>query len=252
TVAQSAVIASTAAAGDPEPARTFDGTTFGGRGGVVTAVPTALTTIDRSTISGNAAGGVAASIGTTHVIDATIADNSVAGIVGSAVTATNSIFGAQDGGPACTDPITSADWNLAADTSCGLTGANDLTEVDPVLSPLQTVDRWEGTWPFDTGVHGYPLDAGSPAVDTGRPDCEGPDQPGTERPLDGDGDGNASCDRGAIEGRTRVELSFVVDTASLAKDTTEGDGICRTAANTCSLTAAITEANRAFGADHIS
>jgi hypothetical protein len=46
----------------------------------------------------------------------------------------------------------------------------------------------------------HPLLAGSPAIDTGSDaDCPAEDQLGTPRPVDGDGDTIATCDRGAVE-----------------------------------------------------
>ena len=62
--------------------------------------------------------------------------------------------------------------------------------LDPKLSPL--------------GDHGGPTPThlplpGSPAVDLGSAACPGRDQRGALRPADGDGDGQARCDSGAVE-----------------------------------------------------
>lgn len=62
--------------------------------------------------------------------------------------------------------------------------------LDPKLSPL-------GDHGGPTPTH-LPL-AGSPAIDLGPTACTGRDQRGAARPADGDGDGQARCDSGAVE-----------------------------------------------------
>lgn len=62
--------------------------------------------------------------------------------------------------------------------------------LDPKLSPL---DDHGGPTP----TH-LPL-PGSPAIDLGSTVCTGKDQRGAPRPADGDGDGEARCDSGAVE-----------------------------------------------------
>ncbi|HEY6894898.1 MAG TPA: choice-of-anchor Q domain-containing protein, partial [Rhodanobacteraceae bacterium] len=76
----------------------------------------------------------------------------------------------------------SADCHLAADPS-------DQLDVDPGLSPL--ADNGGFTRTHLPGA--APLDHGVDAV------CLAVDQRGVARPIDGDGDGTARCDAGAVE-----------------------------------------------------
>lgn len=93
-------------------------------------------------------------------------------------------------------PVVSEGHNVADDASCALGAAGDLANVDPMLAALAD--------------HGGPtpthaLQGGSPAIDSGAAVCPGLptdlvlDQRGFARPADGDGNGSASCDRGAFE-----------------------------------------------------
>ncbi|MEO7325060.1 MAG: choice-of-anchor Q domain-containing protein [Dokdonella sp.] len=73
--------------------------------------------------------------------------------------------------------------------SCNFSAAGDQTGIDPLLLPLTSV-----------GLPAHVPAAASPLVDAGDPaTCERSDALGTQRPLDGDGDGDAVCDIGAVE-----------------------------------------------------
>lgn len=86
--------------------------------------------------------------------------------------------------------ITSHGGNLNSDGTCDLSDDTDLV-ADPQLGPLS--NRGGGT------LTRLPL-TGSPLIDGGvNGGCEPTDQRGEARPLDGDGDGLAVCDRGAVE-----------------------------------------------------
>lgn len=97
----------------------------------------------------------------------------------------NSII-AHSRGPDCSvtpDPNIN---NLIGDGSCAaaLTG-------DPRLGPLQ---------PGDDARQAYLLLPDSPAIDAGdNATCQADDQRGAPRPVDGNGDGIAACDIGAVE-----------------------------------------------------
>jgi hypothetical protein len=87
--------------------------------------------------------------------------------------------------------VTSEGFNLADDTTCDLIHADDLVVADAMLGPL--------------GSHGGPTachvpEESSPAVDTGDPShMDETDQRGLRRPIDGDRDAIAICDRGSVE-----------------------------------------------------
>jgi hypothetical protein len=94
-------------------------------------------------------------------------------------------------------PIVSDGFNLADDASCAFDEASDLANVDAKIGPLAANGG-------ATATH-LPL-PGSPAIDSGSFYCPGfqgvqrvLDQRGSPRPADGDGDGQAPCDRGALE-----------------------------------------------------
>ncbi|MFN7956147.1 MAG: thrombospondin type 3 repeat-containing protein [bacterium] len=87
--------------------------------------------------------------------------------------------------------IVSAGDNLERGDTCGFAAPNDLVNVDPGLAPLA-----------DNGgpTQSHALLPGSPAIDSATATaCPATDQRGVARPLNGDGDRMARCDRGAVE-----------------------------------------------------
>jgi uncharacterized repeat protein (TIGR01451 family)/CSLREA domain-containing protein len=81
--------------------------------------------------------------------------------------------------------LNSLGHNLESSNTCGLTAPGDITETNPLLSPLQ--DNGGATWT-------HALTPGSPAIDAGdNGACPGTDQRGVSRPQ------GASCDVGSYE-----------------------------------------------------
>ncbi|HEX5037960.1 MAG TPA: right-handed parallel beta-helix repeat-containing protein [bacterium] len=130
-------------------------------------------------------------------------------VSGAYVTLTNSIIaGNQDGGlggnaPDCFARFTGTDNALTAGgpnvigdaTGCEITGQTALVKqnVDPLFDPAGLADNGGATQTIA-------LQAGSPALDAGDDgSCLPSDQRGIARPQDGDGDGTAHCDLGAVE-----------------------------------------------------
>lgn len=99
----------------------------------------------------------------------------------------NSIVDGRCSGPG----VQSLGSNLSSDATCGFSAATDLESADPRFAGL--VEDPSGTWVVS-------LEPLSPAIDTGDDaSCPAIDQRGSARPIDGNGDGVARCDRGAYE-----------------------------------------------------
>ncbi len=174
---------------------------------------------------GNAAGGLAFT-GASNFADTVIFYNTIFADNSDRFGGTNSdisCFGST---------LHGGGFNLIQRSTCQLAQTNGSFTGDARLSPL---------FDFGAGVPTHALLAGSDALDAGAPStsgvaCPAGDARGVLRPDD-------FCDVGAYE---RI-YDFSVNTSTDAVDVNLGDGLCRTAANQCSLRAAIQEASEDGG-----
>ena len=184
-------------------ASTISGNTATGQGGAIENAGTAALT--NSTLSGNIAsndsfgGGAILNGGILTLLNDTISGNTTPSVGGgiyaccsgtlslkNTIVAGNTAAGSD---PDCAGAITSQGHNLIQDTSgCTVGGdsASNITGQDPKLGPLA-----DNGGPTQTQA----LLSGSPAIDSGSPDCPPPetDQRGVSRPQ------GTACDIGAFE-----------------------------------------------------
>ena len=176
---------------------------FAGGGGVYIAGGiTNGVTFSNSTFSNNwagAAGGGVLTTVTTTLNNSTFAYNGSGSSTGGdslynggggTVTVSNSVLANGLSGLNCFGTITSGNYNIDDDGSCGFAESNDLM-TDPMLDVLA-----------DNGgpVYTHNLLTGSPAIDSANDaTCESTDARGYSRPQDGDLNGTSVCDRGAVE-----------------------------------------------------
>ncbi len=154
-------------------------------------------TVMNSTFSGNAAdagGGGASVFGSLVLRSVTLADNAAptgqALFAGKVFAMGGSIVTGGAGGQCAGLAITSLGFNVDSTASCGLAGPGDQT-ADAQLGPLQ--DNGGPTFTRLPGPTSPAIDRGDPAA------CPATDQRGQARPTDGNGDGTAACDAGAVE-----------------------------------------------------
>jgi sugar lactone lactonase YvrE len=170
-------------------------------GGMYSSGSTTLTNV---TLSGNSAsngGGLANGAGGTATLShVTLSGNSATSFGGGlynlsnslAVKLNNSIVASSPNGGNCGGAAPDNAYSLSSDFTCQLGSTGSRNNVDPLLTPL-------GNYGGLTQVHR--LKPGSPAIDFVSLGCPAPefDQRGFDRPVDGDGDGAALCDAGAVE-----------------------------------------------------
>lgn len=149
-------------------------------------------TVVNSTLTGNLLHGINTDSGDIEVGSSTIADNAFRAFNytgDGSIYVRNSIL-ANDA-EECDNPMTSGGHNITNDNdvSCFFDQPTDRTDVDPELGLLANNGG---------PTQSYLPQAGSLAIDEGG-DCPDDDQRGQSRPADGDDDGEALCDIGAVE-----------------------------------------------------
>ncbi len=204
---------------------TFEGNTGGPFGGAILNQAMGTLSLEHVTITNNSAtsgGGIVnentSAADVIEIGQTLLADNANGNCVGTG-GATQS-FG----------------YNLEDANDCSLAATGDQVNVSDAnigLTPLQDNGGFLPTRGLaDTS---FAVDAGNPAsaVDV--------DQRGTERPRDGDGDGNAVDDIGAFE----LQAPILVNSTDDGTDVNPGDGVCETAPGNgiCTLRAAVQEGN---------
>lgn len=158
---------------------------------------TALLTVVNSTFSHNQTaaalgdgshGGAISNSGSLSIYNSTFASNQGGSTLAARGTVYlyNSIIAGSVDSVDCEGTLTTNVNTLIGDGSCGATLTGD-----PKLGPLTNNGG---------GIQTHTLLPGSPALDTGdSTTCSSIDQRGLPRPQDGDGDGLAQCDLGAVE-----------------------------------------------------
>jgi CSLREA domain-containing protein len=175
------------------------------------------TLVRNSTFSGNAGTALRILDGDLEVNNVTLAGNGRRGIEFERLTGRNLLIrnttltgntlGACGLTGAGSPGIATDGHNLTQGAGCDMQiGASNIVFDGPTLGPLVLPTAGEFT------AHHLPL-AGSPLRDAGHPDisalgCTATDQRGTQRPIDGNGDGVSRCDIGAIEAATAPNLLF--------------------------------------------
>lgn len=185
---------------------TFNNNSAASGGALVLGASGTSAEILNSTFTGNDEGAIR-NYGDTWILSRTFVNNTTDPtlINDGTLSIKNSILQRADGGN-CNLPVGSAGFNIDSSNSCGFSATGDIVNTDPMLDVLQ-----------DNGgsTHTMKPQAGSPVIDSGDPtgciDHLGApllvDQRGLPREVDGDLDGNARCDIGAVEREPNQPLS---------------------------------------------
>ncbi len=165
-----------------------------------------------STISGNQGRGIGAGVGSTITLNAvTITGNTLGGLSSGAAagtTAVHAILG-PNGGANCGAAVASSSYSIDTGITCALVGTGDLSITNPILGALAN-----NGGPTLTHLP----QPGSPAIDRGSNGaCQAVDQRGFARPVDGDGNGTATCDIGAVEVVAAFALGAATTIPTLSK-----------------------------------
>ncbi len=214
-----------------------------GGGGIGTGGNTKATrtVIRNSTISGNIStglgGGGIGNIGDMRVDTCTITGNSATGLLGGGgignggiLILNNSIMAGNGDGGDCTNLglLAAAGVNMDSDGSCAAEDADIQTVAlnDLALEPL--ADNGGPTETHDLGFGSVAIDAVLDCIETSGNDLDF-DQRGFDRPQDGDGDGVARCDVGAVEASEVI----VVDGSCTLGDAIEAANLDRATVGGC-------------------
>lgn len=167
-------------------------------------------TVTNSTITQNGASDNGGGLynGSSAVLDAvTFTENRAAGEGGNLfndeaqLSIENSIVAHAKDGDNCVNShgfLTSLGYNLESGHSCNFSATGDLTNIDPLLGPLQ-----DNGGPTLT----HALLVGSPAIDQGATVCPATDQRGVTRPQ------GLACDGGAYEWAAIADLAIAATVA---------------------------------------
>lgn len=160
---------------------------------------TNVTVSNNETGDGTGAAVTGASNATVAILNSTIVHNSGGGVAdyGTQMTLQNTVL-ADHGGDNCWTSVTSLGHNVEDGNTCELDGAGDQSNTDPRLGLLA-----DNGGPTLTHLP----ETGSPLIDTGdNGACPATDQRGEARPYDGNEDGTAVCDVGAVEVTLAVDV----------------------------------------------
>ncbi len=140
--------------------------------------------VTNSTIYSSTYGGLIHNGGNLDVLNSTFVESGISNFADDA-TVQNSALGGCSG-----NQVTSLGNNLDFGSSCNFSGNGDLVNTNPLL----------GDFVSTYGASTFEVLPNSPVIDAGSNiNCPGTDQRHFLRPFDGDDDGTAVCDIGAVE-----------------------------------------------------